>query len=170
MPTFLIVIELGFIIVLWASFTKRNLSLLNDNVGNGMNQMGVYLSRYFDLLSLLLEFTEEHAPFESQAIHYFMKSKRQLITSKSSTLEIAEQEGIISEVLEKIGILKRHYPYISESKTYIQTMEAIRIFETLIQTNRIIYNESVIQNNREIQRFPVCVVARTMGFVQRDFL
>ena len=40
----------------------------------------------------------------------------------------------------------------------------------MVQTSRLIYNDSVTKLNRELHIFPTSVLARMLGFKKRDYL
>lgn len=158
------------LIVLWVISTQRKLVVLDENVSNAMSQIGVQLSSRFDALTALLNLTKGYARHESETLIETIKSRRSVITAKSTPEDVLRQEGIITEALGKIAMVAEQYPELKANQTYIKTMDAVQTYENMVRTSRLIYNDSVTKLNREIRMFPVSIVAVVLGFQQRDYL
>lgn len=158
------------LIVLWVISTQRKLVVLDENVSNAMSQIGVQLSSRFDALTALLNLTKGYARHESETLIETIKSRRSVITAKSTPEDVLRQEGIITEALGKIAMVAEQYPELKANQTYIKTMDAVQTYENMVRTSRLIYNDSVTKLNREIRMFPVSIVAGVLGFQQRDYL
>lgn len=170
MPIFLASIAIIVLIALWAISTQRKLVVLDENISNAMSQIGVQLSSRFDALTALLDLTKSYAKHESETLIKTIKSRRIVITAKSTPDDVLRQEGIISEALCRIAMVSEHYPELKGNETYITTMDAVQTFENMVRTSRLIYNDSVTKLNREIRMFPSAIIAAVLGFRQRDYL
>ena len=170
LPTFIVIIAIAAGIVLWAISTQRRLVVLDENISNAMSQIGVQLSSRFDALTALLDLTKGYAKHESETLIETIKSRRSVITAKSTPEDVLKQEGIISEALGRIAMVTEQYPELKANQTYIKTMDAVQTFENMMRTSRLIYNHSVTKLNREIRMFPVSLIAGMLGFRQRDYL
>ncbi len=169
-PTFIAVIAIIAVIVLWAISTQRKLVVLDENISNAMSQIGVQLSSRFDALTALLDLAKGYAKHESETLIETIKSRRSVITAKSTPNDVLRQEGIISEALGRIAMVTEQYPDLKANQNYIKTMEAVETFENMVRTSRLIYNDSVTKLNREIRMFPVSMIAGMLGFRQREYL
>jgi LemA protein len=170
LPTFIAIIAIFTIIILWVISTQRKLVVLDENITNAMSQIGVQLSSRFDALTALLDLTKGYAKHESETMIETIKSRRSVITAKSTPNDVMQQENIISEALGRIAMVTEQYPDLKANETYIQTMNAVEAFENMVRTSRLIYNDSVTKLNREIRMFPVLLIAGMLGFRQRDYL
>jgi len=170
LPTFSAIIAIIAIIILWVISTQRKLVVLDENITNAMSQIGVQLSSRFDALTALLDLTKGYAKHESETMIETIKSRRSVITAKSTPDDVMRQENIISEALGRIAMVTEQYPDLKANETYIQTMNAVEAFENMVRTSRLIYNDSVTKLNREIRMFPVLLIAGILGFRQRDYL
>ncbi len=170
LTTFIAIIAIIAVIILWVISTQRKLVVLDENITNAMSQIGVQLSSRFDALTALLDLTKGYAKHESETLIETIKSRRSVITAKSTPDDVQRQEGIISEALGRIAMVTEQYPELKANETYIQTMNAVETFENMVRTSRLIYNDSVTKLNREIRMFPVSMIARLLGFQQRDYL
>ena len=169
--TILIIIVLLVILVAgWVMSTQRRLVVMDENINNAMSQIGVQLSSRFDALTALLDLAKGYAAHESQTLIETIKSRRSVITAKSTPQDVLQQEGVISEALGRISMGAERYPELKADKGYAKCMDAVDSYEKMVRTSRLIYNDSVTKLNREIRMFPVSLIAWMLGFRQRDYL
>lgn len=167
---YIAIIAIAGAIVLWAISTQRKLVVLDENINNAMSQIGVQLSSRFDALTALLELVKGYAQHESETLIEATKSRRSVITAKSTPDDVLRQEDVITEALGRITVVTEQYPELKANQTYIKTMDAVQTFENMVRTSRLIYNDSVTKLNREIHMFPVSMIAGILGFRRRDYL
>ncbi len=170
LQNFIAIIAVVALIVLWAISTQRKLVVLDENISNAMSQIGVQLSSRFDALTALLNLTKGYDKNKSKTLIETIKSRRSLITAKSTPDDVLRQEGVISEALGRIAMVTEQYPELKANPNYINTMDAVQTFENMVRTSRLIYNDSVTKLNREIRMFPVSIIAWTLGFRKREYL
>lgn len=170
MPTLIAIGVIAGAIFLWVMSTQRRLVVLDENINNAMSQIGVQLSSRFDALTALLDLTKGYAKHESETLIETIKSRRSVITAKSTPDDVLRQEGIISEALGRIAMVSEQYPELKANENYIKTMDAVETFENMVRTSRLIYNDSVTKLNREIRMFPVSIIAGMLGFSGRNYL
>lgn len=168
--TFIVIIGIVAAIALWAISTQRKLVVLDENISNAMSQIGVQVSSRFDALTALLDLTKGYAKHESETLIETIKSRRSVITAKSTPDDVLRQEGVISEALGRISMVTEQYPELKANQNYIKTMDAVETFEKMVRTSRLIYNDSVTKLNREIRMFPVSMISGMLGFRQREYL
>jgi len=170
LPILIAIIAVGVVCILWAISTQRKLVVLDENISNAMSQIGVQLSSRFDALTALLDLTKGYEKHESETLIETIRSRRSVITAKSTPDDVLRQEGVISEALGRIAMVTEQYPELKANDTYIKTMNAVETFENMVRTSRLIYNDSVTKLNREIRMFPVSLIAGALGFRQREYL
>lgn len=170
LPTLITSGVIALSISLWVISTQRRLMVLDQNSRNAMSQIGVQLSSRFDALTALLDLAKGYADHESETLIEAIKSRRSMITAKSSPEDVLRQERILSEALGRIAIITEQYPELKASQSYSKAMGAVEAFEGMVRTSRLIYNDSVTRLNREIRMFPVSMVAGILGFGQRGYL
>ena len=169
--TILIIIALLVVLLAgWVMSTQRRLVVMDENINNAMSQIGVQLSSRFDALTALLDLAKGYAAHESQTLIETIRSRRSVITAKSTPQDVLQQEGVISEALGRISMVAERYPELKADKGYAKCMDAVDSYEKMVRTSRLIYNDSVTKLNREIRMFPVSLIAGMLGFRQRDYL
>ena len=163
-------IILIIVVVWWFITTQRSLVALDENINNAMSQIGVQLSSRFDALTALLDLAKGYAEHESQTLIETIKSRRSVITAKSTPDDVLKQEGVIAEALGRISMVTEKYPELKADAQYTKCMDAVENYEKMVRSSRLIYNDSVTKLNREIRMFPTSLIAKTLGFSQRDYL
>lgn len=170
MTSLIIIALLVVLLAGWVMSTQRRLVVMDENINNAMSQIGVQLSSRFDALTALLDLAKGYAAHESQTLIETIKSRRSVITAKSTPQDVLRQEGVISEALGRISMVAERYPELKADKGYAKCMDAVDSYEKMVRTSRLIYNDSVTKLNREIRMFPVSLIAGMLGFRQRDYL
>lgn len=157
-------------VIPWVISIHRKLVILNESLCNAMSQIGVQLSSRFDALTALLYRTKHYANDESELLIETIQLKRRNINANSTPRDVALQEQIIEEVLQKILNVSKQYVEIQSDEALHKTMDAMQAFENMLKTSRLIYNDSVTKFNKEIRVLPVLVVAKLFGFSKKDYL
>jgi LemA protein len=170
MQTIIAVLVIIAVFVLWVLSTQRRLVILDENISNSMNQIGVQLSSRFDALMAILNLIKEYETNECEPLIEMVRSRRRSITAKSTPDEVLRQEGIISMTLGRIAMITEQYPDLKVDYNYIKAMDAVEIYESMLRTSRLIYNDSITKLNREIRMFPVSMVAGMLGYHQREYM
>ena len=168
--TLIIVAIIVVVLISWIISVQRRLVAMDENINNAMSQIGVQLSSRFDALTARLDLAKGYAAHESQTLIETIKSRRSVITAKSTPQDVLQQEGVISEALGRISMVAERYPELKADKGYAKCMDAVDSYEKMVRTSRLIYNDSVTKLNREIRMFPVSLIAGMLGFRQRDYL
>lgn len=118
----------------------------------------------------MLDFTKKYAGYEAQTLTDEVNEKRCIIMETSTPEEVLRQEGVINEVLFRTQTVLEEYPGSTDENEYIKCMDAVECYEKMVQTSRLIYNDSVTKLNRELHIFPTSVLAHMLGFEKRDYL
>lgn len=158
------------LLLLFAISIRRRLAVMDENINNAMNQIGVQLCLCFNAIGGLLEETRGYAPNESRMIMDAVRSRRSTVTGKSTPDQVIKQEQVISEALNRISVMAEKYPEIKAGQTYISTMKAVDSYQKTAGTGRLIYNDSVAKLNRQLHMFPTWLLGGMMGFRKREYL
>lgn len=170
MPTLLAILVIIMIVALWVISEQRKLVVLDENINNAMNQIGVQLSCQFDALTALLDLARSFDRHECETLSISVQSGRSVITAKSTPEDVLRQEGIISEALNRIIRVTELYPELKVDPMYIRTMDALQVYEIMVRNSCLIYNDSVAKLSREARKFPGSMLAGILGLQKREYL
>lgn len=170
MEIIIIVILLIILLVIWMISTQRKLTVMDENINNAMNQIGVQISSRFDVLMALLDFAKGYSTHEILILMETVKSRRCILTAKSTPNDVLGQERIIAEALDWVAVVAEQFPEFKENENYRKCVNAVDSYENMLRTSCLIYNDSVTKFNRAIRIIPTSLIAGVLGFRKRDYL
>ena len=164
-PAILVIIG---ILVFWIIKTQKYLVDLEDNNTKAMSQIGVQIDSQWEVLNSLLIITRDHSAQGQEAILKIMAA-RHCITKDSLPEDLRKQEDLIVEALEIIKSVEEASPELKIQQEYIGAIDAMNQYENMMETSKLIYDDSAWNFNRKIRSFPTVLIARALGFSARDY-
>lgn len=164
-PVILIVIG---ILVFWIIKTQSYLVGLEDNNTKAMSQIGVQISSQWEVLNSLFIIIPDHSAQRQESILKIMAA-RHCITKDSSPEDLRIQEDLIAQALEKIKGVAEANPDLKAQQDYINAIDAMNQYKKMMETSKLIYDDSAWNFNRKIRKFPTVLIARALGFLARDY-
>ena len=158
------------LLVLWIISVQRKFAVMDGNIQNAMNQIGVQISSRFDALFAVLDLMKGYAADDIQPLMERAAARRSVITARSAPEEVSEQEQMIEETVKSIRLAAEHNPLLCADKNYTKCMDAVECYGRMVYTSRLIYNDSVIKLNSAPGMFPTNVIAGILGFHKREYL
>ena len=136
------------LLVLWIISVQRKFAVMDGNIQNAMNQIGVQISSRFDALFAVLDLMKGYAADDIQPL----------------------MEQVIEETVKSIRLAAEHNPLLCADKNYTKCMDAVECYGRMVYTSRLIYNDSVTKLNSALGMFPTNVIAGILGFHKREYL
>lgn len=170
MERVLILALLTALLLIWLLSARGKLAVLDENARNAMNQIGVQLSSRFDALGALLDSAKGCAAQEAQTQKAGIEARRSKITANSTPDDVRRQEDLIREALGRIATLAEQYPDWKADQNYAACRNAVNSYEKMLDTSRLIYNDSVAKLNRTVCSFPTNLIAGLLGFSSLGYL
>ena len=158
------------LLVLWIISVQRKFAVMDGNIQNAMNQIGVQISSRFDALFAVLDLMKGYAADDIQPLMERAAARRSVITARSAPEEEAEQEQVIEETVKSIRLAAERNPLLCADKNYTKCMDAVEGYGRMVYTSRLIYNDSVTKLNSALGMFPTNVIAGILGFHKREYL
>ena len=142
------------LITLWWVIVNRKVHLLEESIKNALNQINAQLTGSVDALSSFLSsLGEEIEPADSE--------------QKITITEIIHKEEVVRTLEDKMDKVK---PAIKKSKEYKEAKDAVEIFDTMVNTSTLIYNDCVGRYNREIKKLHTVPIAYLAGCGKQELL
>lgn len=158
------------LLVLWIISVQRKFAVMDGNIQNAMNQIGVQISSRFDALFAVLDLMKGYAADDIQPLMERAAARRSVITARSAPEEVSEQEQVIEENVKSIRLAAERNPLLCADKNYTKCMDAVECYGRMVYTSRLIYNDSVTKLNSALGMFPTNVIAGILGFHKREYL
>jgi LemA protein len=164
----LIVVALVVIIGIYLWATYNSLVTLKVRVDEAWSDITVQMKRRADLIPNLIETVKGYAAHERAVFENVTKARAESLNAQGPA-EAADAENHMQTALRSIFAVAEAYPQLQASQNYLQLQGELVDTEDKIQASRRFYNGGVRELNTKIQVFPNNLIARNLGFTQRDF-
>ncbi|TFC83276.1 LemA family protein [Cryobacterium cheniae] len=166
-PVLIIVALVAIIgIYLWATY--NSLVTLKVRVDEAWSDITVQMKRRADLIPNLIETVKGYAAHERSVFENVTKARAESLNAQGPA-EAAAAENHMQTALRSIFAVAEAYPQLQASQNYLQLQGELVDTEDKIQASRRFYNGGVRELNTKVQVFPNNLIARNLGFTQRDF-
>lgn len=162
-----IIIGVLVLIVLYLIWTYNRFITLRTRIENAWSQIDVQLKRRYDLIPNLVNAVKGYMKHERGTLEGITKARAMLVSG--SITEKAKADGEISKALKSIFAVAESYPKLQASENFMQLQEELSGTESKIAYARQYYNDSALEFNTKVQKFPSNIIAKMFGFVQKQF-
>lgn len=169
MDTFLWII-LGAIalIILWLIATYNALIRLKNQTNEAWSDIDVQLKRRYDLIPNLIETVKGYATHERELFQKVTEARTRAMEAKTPK-EQGEAENFLTGTLKTLFAVAENYPQLKANENFAKLQDELSDTENKIQASRRFYNGNVRDFNTKLQVFPTNMIARSLGFKQREF-
>ena len=164
----LIVVALVLSIGIYLWSTYNSLVTLKVRVDEAWSDITVQMKRRADLIPNLIETVKGYAAHERAVFENVTKARAESLNAQGPA-DAAAAENHMQSALRSIFAVAEAYPQLQASQNYLQLQGELVDTEDKIQASRRFYNGGVRELNTKIQVFPNNLIARNLGFTQRDF-
>ncbi|TFB56998.1 LemA family protein [Cryobacterium tagatosivorans] len=164
----LIVVGLVVIVGIYLWATYNSLVTLKVRVDEAWSDITVQMKRRADLIPNLIETVKGYAAHEKAVFENVTKARAESLSAQGPA-ELAAAENHMQQALRSIFAVAEAYPQLQASQNYLQLQAELVDTEDKIQASRRFYNGGVRELNTKIKVFPNNLIARNLGFTERDF-
>jgi LemA protein len=163
-------IVLGVVALLIAlfAFGYNRLVRLRNEVDTGWANIDVQLQRRADLIPNLVEAVRGYAAHE-RAVFDEVTRARTALQQAASPGQAGTANDVLTEALGRLFAVAEAYPDLQASENFLQLQEDLTDTEDKISAARRYYNSTVMHYSTAIQSIPWVLVARLLGFREREF-
>lgn len=174
MGTFaLIVLVLAVAVVLYGVHIYNQLVALKNRYRNAFAQIGVQLTRRYDLIPNLVETAKAYMRHERETMEAVIAARNQAVAgldqaaaapgNAAALQQLAGAEQGLSQALGRFNMLMEAYPDLKASASMMQLSEEISSTENKVSFARQAYNDQVMAYNAYRQSFPAVLLAGSFG-------
>ena len=162
----LIAVLLVFPVIVFNSLVR-----LRNRAQGAWSDIDVQLKRRHDLVGNLVETVKGYAAHEKQTLEEVarIRSRAEAARDRGSPREAGKAETALGGGIRGLFALAEAYPDLKASDRFLDLQRALVDIEDDLQNARRYYNAVVRDFNTKIQSFPHMLVARPLGFKERDF-
>jgi len=156
------------VLVIVFALGYNRLVRLRNEADTGWANIDVQLQRRADLIPNLVEAVRGYAAHERTVFDEVTKARTALQQAGSPGAAAEANEGL-SLALGRLFAVAEAYPDLKASENFLQLQEDLTDTEDKISAARRYYNSTVMHFNTAIQSIPWLLVARPLGFRDKEF-
>ena len=163
-------IILGIIVlaVVYLIFLYNRLIALRQTVNQSWSDISVQLKQRHDLIPNLVETVKGYAAHEKSTFEMVVNARNAAVAEQGAA-EQAQAENMLTGALRQLFALAEAYPDLKANQNFLQLQSELADLENKIAASRRFFNNAVQEYNTGIQQFPAVLIARNMGFQEREF-
>jgi LemA protein len=163
-------IALGVLAVVLALvvFGYNRLVRLRNEANTGWSNIDVQLQRRGDLIPNLVETVRGYATHERGVFEEVTKARAALREAETPGAA-GEANDMLTAALGRLFAVAEAYPELRASENFLRLQDELTDTEDKISAARRYYNTTVMHYNTGIQSLPWVLVARPLGFHEKEF-
>jgi len=165
----IIVIAIVAILIIWVISVQRKLVKQEEICKNGLSQIGVQQASRWDALSAIADLIKGYSEHEYKTITDTIAQRRP-INAASSTADANAQENLFTQAMSALNVVVEKYPDLKANEQFNKGIDNVNLYENQVRMSRMVYNDTVTVFNREVRQFPTNLVAKMLGFAEKDYL
>jgi LemA protein len=163
-----VVLAVVVVLALYVVYAYNSLVRVRNEAETGWANIDVQLRRRADLLPNLVEAVKGYAAHERGVFDEVTKA-RAAVMSASGPRQAAQANDQLGAALGRLFAVAEAYPQLRASENFLRLQDELTDTEDKISAARRYYNSTVMHYNTGIQSLPWVLVARPLGFHEREF-
>jgi LemA protein len=163
-----VVLGVLVLVVVLAVVGYNRLVRLRNEANTGWANVDVQLERRGDLIPNLVEAVRGYAAHERGVFEEVTKA-RGALRDAATPAAAGEANDILSAALGRLFAVAENYPDLKASANFLSLQDDLTDTEDKISAARRYYNSTVMHYNTGIQSLPWVLVARPLGFREKEF-
>ena len=163
-----VVLGVLVLVVVLAVVGYNRLVRLRNEANTGWANVDVQLERRGDLIPNLVEAVRGYAAHERGVFEEVTKA-RSALREAATPAAAGEANDILSAALGRLFAVAENYPDLKASANFLSLQDDLTDTEDKISAARRYYNSTVMHYNTGIQSLPWVLVARPLGFREKEF-
>ena len=156
------------VLLLFLVLTFNRLVRLRNEAKTGWANIDVQLRRRADLVPNLVEAVKGYAAHERETFDSVTQA-RAAAQQASGPAAAAQADTVLGGALNRLLAVAEAYPQLRASENFLALQQELADIEDKLAAARRYYNQTVYRYNTVLQSFPAVLVARALGFQEREF-
>ncbi|MEQ3353846.1 LemA family protein [Aedoeadaptatus acetigenes] len=148
--------------------TYNKLQVKDEDVNQAWAQVENTMQRRADLIPNLVETVKGYAKHEEDVFTKVTEA-RSAVKAASTPKEYAAANEQMDQAVKNINVVAEAYPELKADSNFANLQAELAGTENRIAVERKRYNEAVADFNKSVKRFPTNIVAKMLGFSQREY-
>jgi LemA protein len=156
------------LLLVFGVFGYNRLVRLRNEADTGWANIDVQLQRRTDLIPNLVETVRGYAAHERGVFEEVTKARAALQQAQTPGAA-GDANDILTAALGRLFAVAEAYPELQASENFLRLQEDLTDTEDKISAARRYYNSTVMHYNTGVQSIPWVLVARPLGFREKEF-
>lgn len=161
--TWIIVLVVVVLIVLWLVGMYNNLVRLRNNRENAFANIDVQLKQRYDLVPQLVATVKGYAAHEQQTLQRLTEARTAAMGATTINDKIAADNALTS-ALAGLKVQVEAYPELKANQNFMQLQTEIADIENKLAAVRRFFNSATRELNNAVQTFPSNIFASMFDF------
>ena len=148
--------------------TYNKLQVKDEDVNQAWAQVENTMQRRADLIPNLVETVKGYAKHEEDVFTKVTEA-RSAVKAASTPKEYAAANEQMDQAVKNINVVAEAYPELKADSNFANLQAELAGTENRIAVERKRYNEAVADFNKSVKHFPTNLVAKMLGFSQREY-
>ncbi len=152
----------GIVVTVFWFKWQNQLNELQFEINNASSAIDINLVKRKDILTKLLDATKNYIQYEKSTLEEITKL-RSMKLDHNDINKSNEYQNMIENVSRSINVNVENYPNLKANNNVMELMSSSQYLESEIAASRRLYNMYVMNFNKLLYTFPICVKAAKMG-------
>ena len=161
--TWIIVLVVVVLIVLWLVGMYNNLVRLRNNRENAFANIDVQLKQRYDLVPQLVNTVKGYAGHEKETLEKVTAARAAAMSATTVDEKVAADKAL-SGALAGLRISLEAYPELKANQNFLQLQNELADIENKLSAARRFFNSTTRELNNACEVFPSNIVAGMFGF------
>lgn len=166
--TFIIIIAIVVLLLIWVAATYNSLVSHRNRVGDQWSQIDVQLKRRFDLIPNLVQTVKGYAAHEKTTFEEITAARTHYMNAATPGEKLSANTEM-TNVLGHLFAVAENYPDLKANQNFLDLQSQLADTENKISVSRQFYNDTVLGYNNSVQMFPSNIVAALFHFKAAEF-
>ena len=164
----IVIVVLLVLVAVWAIVVYNRLVRLRNKAEEAWSGIDVQLQRRADVVPNLVETVRGYAGHERETLERVVEA-RNAVAGASGPRAAGQADDQLEGALRQLFAVAEAYPDLKASTNFLELQrELARLEEDISFARR--YHNAVVENlNTGIQSFPAVLIARPLGFREREY-
>ena len=161
--TWIIVLVVVVLLVLWLIGAYNRLVALRNNRENAFANIDVQLKQRYDLVPQLVETVKGYSKHEKEVLEKVTEARAAAMGATSINDKI-QADSQLSSALAGLKVSLEAYPDLKANQNFLQLQSELADIENKLAAVRRFFNSTTKELNTSIQSFPTNIIAGMFGF------
>jgi LemA protein len=143
--------------------------VLGNRIDNSLAQIDVQLRKRAELVPNLIETVKGFVKHEKKVITEVTEARKALVGATSFEKRVAAG-GMLQQALGGLFAIAENYPQLKSNENFLHVQQELASIEDKIAYARQFYNDSILDYNNSVERFPGMLFAKLYGKGEKPHL